>query len=178
VIVHAGAVLGSDGFGYVTDQGRHWKFPQVGWLEIADDAEIGANTTVDRGSLGVTRLGAQAKIDNLVHIAHNVEIGERTIIAAQTGVAGSSVIGREVLVGGQVGIADHCRLEDGCVAGAQCGIPTGKIIRRGQMVWGTPARPISRFKEQYGWMARLPELARRLAQLEAAAGGRSSTETS
>jgi UDP-3-O-[3-hydroxymyristoyl] glucosamine N-acyltransferase len=155
VIVHAGAVLGSDGFGYVTDQGRHLKFPQVGSLEIAADAEIGANTTVDRGSLGVTRL---------------VEIGERTIIAAQTGVAGSSVIGRDVLVGGQVGIADHCRLEDGCIAGAQCGIPTGKIIRKGQIVWGTPARPISRFKEQYGWMAKLPELARRLSALEAAAG--------
>ena len=170
VIVHAGAVLGSDGFGYVTDQGRHWKFPQVGGLEIADDAEIGANTTVDRGSLGVTRLGAQAKIDNLVHIAHNVAIGERTIIAAQTGVAGSSLIGKDVLVGGQVGIADHCRLEDGCVAGAQCGIPTGKIIRRGQTVWGTPARLMSRFKEQYVWMAKLPELARRLSVLESAAG--------
>jgi UDP-3-O-[3-hydroxymyristoyl] glucosamine N-acyltransferase len=162
VIVHAGAVLGSDGFGYVTDQGRHWKFPQVGRLEISDDAEIGANTTVDRGSLGMTRLGTQVKLDNLVHVAHNVEIGERTILAAQTGVAGSSVIGREVLVGGQVGIADHCRLEDGCVAGAQCGIPTGKVIRKGQVVWGTPARPIERFREQYGWITRLPELARRL----------------
>jgi UDP-3-O-[3-hydroxymyristoyl] glucosamine N-acyltransferase len=168
VVVHGGAVLGSDGFGYVTDQGRHMKFPQVGRLEIADDAEIGANATVDRGSLGVTRLGPQVKIDNLVHVAHNVEIGERTIIAAQTGVAGSSVIGRDVLVGGQVGIADHCRLEDGCIAGAQCGIPTGKTIRRGQMVWGTPARLISRFKEQYGWMAKLPAMAQRLSVLEAA----------
>ena len=166
VVVHAGAVLGSDGFGYVTDQKRHWKFPQVGGLEIADDAEIGANTTVDRGSLGVTRLGAQVKIDNLVHVAHNVEIGERTIVAAQTGVAGSSTIGSDVIIGGQVGIADHCRLEDGCIAGAQCGIPTGKIIRRGQTVWGTPAREIDRFKEQYGWMAQLPELARRLRALE------------
>jgi UDP-3-O-[3-hydroxymyristoyl] glucosamine N-acyltransferase len=168
VIVHAGAVLGSDGFGYVTDQGWHWRFPQVGRLEIADDVEIGANTTVDRGSLGVTRLGAQVKIDNLVQVAHNVEIGERTIIAAQTGVAGSSVIGKDVLIGGQVGIADHCRLEDGSIAGAQCCIATGKIIRRGQMVWGMPAREIGRFKEQYGWMAKLPELARRLSALEAA----------
>jgi UDP-3-O-[3-hydroxymyristoyl] glucosamine N-acyltransferase len=177
VVVHAGAVLGSDGFGYVTDQGRHWRFPQVGQLEIAEDAEIGANTTVDRGSLGVTRLGAQAKIDNLVHVAHNVEIGERTIIAAQTGVAGSSVIGKDVLVGGQVGIADHCKLEDGCIAGAQCGIPTGKIIRRGQVVWGTPARLISRFKEQYGWMAKLPELAERVRALEGAVGsGKSKAE--
>jgi UDP-3-O-[3-hydroxymyristoyl] glucosamine N-acyltransferase len=168
VVAHAGAVLGSDGFGYVTDQGRHWKFPQVGGLEVGDDVEIGANTTVDRGSLGVTRLGAQVKLDNLVHVAHNVEIGERTIVAAQTGVAGSSSIGKDVVIGGQVGIADHCRLEDGCIAGAQCGIPTGKVIRRGQTVWGTPARVIDRFKEQYGWMARLPELARRLRALETA----------
>ena len=168
VVVHAGAVLGSDGFGYVTDQGRHWKFPQMGALEIGDDAEIGANTTVDRGSLGVTRLGAQAKLDNLVHVAHNVEIGERTLIAAQTGIAGSSAIGSDVVIGGQVGIADHCRLEDGCTAGAQAGIPTGKIIRRGQIVWGTPARLLDRFKEQYGWMAQLPELARRLRALETA----------
>jgi UDP-3-O-[3-hydroxymyristoyl] glucosamine N-acyltransferase len=168
VVVHAGAVLGSDGFGYVTDQGRHWKFPQVGGLEVGDDAEIGANTTVDRGSLGVTRLGVQVKLDNLVHVAHNVEIGERTIVAAQTGIAGSSSIGKDVVIGGQVGIADHCRLEDGCIAGAQCGIPTGKIIRRGQTIWGTPARAINRFKEQYGWMTRLPELARRLQALEAA----------
>ena len=98
------------------------------------------HTTIDRGSLGVTRIGPQAKLDNLVHVAHNVEIGERTIIAAQTGVAGSSLIGSDVLIGGQVGIADHCRLENGSVAGAQCGIPTGKVIRRGQTVWGTPAR--------------------------------------
>jgi UDP-3-O-[3-hydroxymyristoyl] glucosamine N-acyltransferase len=168
VVVHAGAVLGSDGFGYVTDQGRHWKFPQVGALEIGDDAEIGANTTIDRGSLGVTRLGTQVKLDNLVHVAHNVEIGERTLIAAQTGIAGSSAIGSDVTIGGQVGIADHCRLEDGCIAGAQAGIPTGKIIRRGQIVWGTPARLLDRFKEQYGWTARLPELARRVHALEAA----------
>jgi UDP-3-O-[3-hydroxymyristoyl] glucosamine N-acyltransferase len=167
VIVHAGAILGSDGFGYVTDQGQHWKFPQIGTLEIGDDVEIGANTTLDRGSLGVTRLGAQVKLDNLVHVAHNVEIGERTLIAAQTGIAGSSVIGDDVVIGGQVGIADHCRLQAGCIAGAQAGIPTGKTIHRGQIVWGTPARPLDRFKEQYAWVGQLPELARRLRALEA-----------
>jgi UDP-3-O-[3-hydroxymyristoyl] glucosamine N-acyltransferase len=166
VIVHAGAVLGADGFGYVTDQGRHWKFPQVGSLEIGDDAEIGANATLDRGSLGVTRLGAQVKLDNLVHVAHNVEIGERTIIAAQTGIAGSSFIGKDVLVGGQTGIAEHCRLEDGSIAGAQAGIPTGKVIRRGQVVWGTPARPLKRVLEQLAWVAKLPQLAERLSALE------------
>jgi UDP-3-O-[3-hydroxymyristoyl] glucosamine N-acyltransferase len=166
VIVHSGAVLGCDGFGYVTDQDKHWKFPQLGALEIADDVEIGANTTIARGSLAITRLAAQVKLDNLVHLAHNVEVGERTLVAAQTGIAGSSVIGRDVVIGGQVGIADHCRLEPGCIAGAQSGIPSGKIIRRGQTVWGTPARPIERFKEQYGWFARLPELAERLSNLE------------
>jgi UDP-3-O-[3-hydroxymyristoyl] glucosamine N-acyltransferase len=171
VAVHAGAVLGSDGFGYVTDQGRHWKFPQVGSLEIGDDAEIGANTTVDRGSLGVTRLGAQVKIDNLVHLAHNVEIGERTIIAAQTGVAGSSIIGRDVLIGGQAGLGEHCRLEDGSILGGQCGILPGKIVRRGQIVWGTPARSLGRFKEQHGWIAKLPELAQRVSVLEGSVQG-------
>ena len=149
----------------------HLKFPQVGSLEIADDAEIGANTTIDRGSLGTTTVGAQAKIDNLVHIAHNVEIGDRTIIAAQTGIAGSSAVGKDVLLGGQVGIGDHCRLEDGAIAGGQAGILNGKILRRGEIVWGTPARPLSRFKEQYVWLAKLPELARRLAALEKAVAG-------
>jgi UDP-3-O-[3-hydroxymyristoyl] glucosamine N-acyltransferase len=166
VIVHAGAVLGADGFGYVTREGKHLKFPQAGGLEIGEDSEIGANATIDRGSLDVTRLGAQVKIDNLVHIAHNVQIGERTLIAAQTGVAGSSRIGSDVLIGGQVGIADHCLLEDGCIAGAQAGIPTGKTIRRGQTVWGCPARPLERFKEQYAWYARLPALAERIEKLE------------
>jgi UDP-3-O-[3-hydroxymyristoyl] glucosamine N-acyltransferase len=103
-------------------------------------------------------------------VAHNVEIGERTLIAAQTGIAGSSAIGSDVVIGGQVGIADHCRLEDGCTAGAQAGIPTGKIIRSGQVVWGTPARLLDRFKEQHGWLAQLPQLARRLRALEAASG--------
>jgi UDP-3-O-[3-hydroxymyristoyl] glucosamine N-acyltransferase len=165
VTVHSGAVLGSDGFGYVTDKNRHWKFPQVGALEIADDVEIGANSTLDRGSLGVTSVRDQVKLDNLVHVAHNVEIGERTLIAAQTGVAGSSVIGRDVVVGGQVGIADNCRLEDGCIVGAQAGIPSKKTIRRGQTVWGTPARPLEQFKKQYAWIARLPKLGARLRNL-------------
>jgi UDP-3-O-[3-hydroxymyristoyl] glucosamine N-acyltransferase len=166
VIVHSGTVLGCDGFGYVTNEGRHWKFPQAGGLEIADDVEIGANTTIARGSLGTTRLDSQVKLDNLVHMAHNVQVGERTLVAAQTGVAGSSLIENDVIVGGQVGIADHCRLEAGCIVGAQAGIPSGKIVRRGQTVWGTPARPIERFKEQYGWFTRLPELAERVRKLE------------
>ena len=110
------------------------------------------------------------KIDNLVQVAHNVHIGEHSIVAAQTGISGSSVLGAGVVVGGQVGIADHCKLEDGAIIGAQAGIPTGKIIRRGQTVWGTPARPLEKFKEQYGWFARLPELAERISKLETKIG--------
>ncbi len=173
VEVHSGTVIGSDGFGYVFGEGRYWKFPQVGRIEIADDVEIGANTTIDRGSLETTQIASGVKIDNLVQVAHNVQIGEHTVIAAQTGISGSSVIGRRVMVGGQVGIADHCKLEDGAIAGAQAGIPTGKTIRRGQTVWGTPARPLEKFKEQYGWFGRLPELAERVRKLEAAASAKS-----
>jgi UDP-3-O-[3-hydroxymyristoyl] glucosamine N-acyltransferase len=166
VEIHAGAVVGADGFGYAYGQGRHWKFPQAGIVEIADDVEIGANATVDRGSLDDTRIGDGVKLDNLVHVAHNVQIGAHTVIAAQTGISGSSVLGHHVVVGGQVGIADHCTLEDNSIAGAQAGIPTGKTIRSGQVVWGTPARPLDRFKEQYAWFARLPELGARIKELE------------
>jgi UDP-3-O-[3-hydroxymyristoyl] glucosamine N-acyltransferase len=166
VEVHAGAVIGSDGFGYVFGDGRYWKFPQIGTVEIGDDVEIGANTTIDRGSLETTCIRSGVKIDNLVQIAHNVQIGECSILAAQTGVSGSSTLGQGVVVGGQVGIADHCTLEDGAVAGAQAGIPSAKTIRSGQTVWGTPARPLEKFKRQYAWFARLPELAQRVRSLE------------
>lgn len=166
VEVHSGTVIGGDGFGYVYGEGRHWKFPQIGIVEIGDDVEIGCNAAVDRGSLGTTRLETDVKIDNLVQIAHNVSIGEHSIVAAQTGISGSSVLGKQVILGGQVGVADHCTIEDGAIVGAQGGVPTGKTIRRGQTVWGTPARPIERFKEQYGWFSRLPELAERLRKLE------------
>jgi UDP-3-O-[3-hydroxymyristoyl] glucosamine N-acyltransferase len=166
VEIHAGAVLGADGFGYAFGEGRHWKFPQAGIAEIGDDVEIGANATIDRGSLDDTRIAEGVKIDNLVHVGHNVQIGAHTILAAQTGISGSSVLGHHVVVGGQVGIADHCTLEDHSIAGAQAGIPTGKTIRSGQVVWGTPARPLDRFKEQYAWFARLPELGARIKKLE------------
>jgi UDP-3-O-[3-hydroxymyristoyl] glucosamine N-acyltransferase len=171
VEVHSGAVIGADGFGYVFGEGRHWKFPQVGGVEIGDDVEVGANTTIDRGSLDTTRIGAGVKIDNLVQVAHNVRIGEHSIVAAQTGISGSSTLGKNVVVGGQVGIADHCTLEDGAIAGAQTGIPTGKTIRGGQVVWGTPARPLEKFKRQYAWFAQLPQLAERVRKLELASLG-------
>jgi UDP-3-O-[3-hydroxymyristoyl] glucosamine N-acyltransferase len=166
VEIHSGAVLGADGFGFAFDGERYWKFPQAGIVEIGDDVEIGANATVDRGSLDDTRVGEGVKLDNLVHVGHNVQIGKHTVIAAQTGISGSSTLGHHVVVGGQVGIADHCTLEDESIAGAQAGIPTGKTIRRGQVVWGTPARPLDKFKEAYFWFARLPELAGRVKKLE------------
>ena len=164
--VHSGAVIGADGFGYAFDGERYWKFPQAGIVEIGDDVEIGANVTIDRGSLDDTRIGEGVKLDNLVHVGHNVQIGAHTVIAAQTGISGSSRLGHHVVCGGQVGIADHCTLEDGSVAGAQAGIPTGKTIRSGQTVWGTPARPLDKFQEAYVWFARLPELGERIKKLE------------
>jgi len=166
VILHSGVVIGSDGFGYVSEAGKRRKFPQVGEVTIQDDVEIGANTTIDRGSLDRTDIGAGVKLDNLVHVAHNVSIGENTVIAAQTGISGSSSVGKNVVIGGQVGIADHCEIEDGAIVGAQAGIPTGKTVRSGQMVWGTPARPLEKFKKQFAWFSRLPELAERVKALE------------
>jgi UDP-3-O-[3-hydroxymyristoyl] glucosamine N-acyltransferase len=166
VILHSGTVIGSDGFGYVAEGGKRWKFPQIGEIEIHDDVEIGANTTIDRGSLDRTEIGAGTKMDNLVHIAHNVSIGENTVIAAQTGISGSVVVGKNVAFGGQAGLGDHCEIEDGAVIGGQAGILPGKIVRSGQIVWGTPARPLDKFKEQFAWLSRLPELAERVKRLE------------
>ena len=170
VAVHSGAVIGGDGFGYVYGEGQYVKFPQVGTVEIGDDVEIGNNATVARGSLGKTRIECGVKLDNMVHVAHNVRIGEHTVIAAQTGISGSSEVGDHVVIGGQVGIADHCTIESGSVVGAQAGIPTGKKIRGGETVWGTPARPLARFKKQYAWFERLPELAERLREIETKLG--------
>ncbi len=166
VMVHSGAVIGGDGFGYVYGEGQYIKFPQVGTVEVGDDVEIGSNATIARGSLGRTRIDRGVKVDNLVHVAHNVHIGEDTIVAAQTGISGSCEIGDHVVIGGQVGIADHCTIESGSIVGAQAGIPTGKKIRAGETVWGTPARPLGRFKKQYAWFERLPELAERLKAIE------------
>jgi UDP-3-O-[3-hydroxymyristoyl] glucosamine N-acyltransferase len=168
VIVHAGAVLGADGFRYVRDGGRYVAFPQRGTLEIGDDVEIGANATIDRGSLGRTVIGQGTKIDNLVHIAHNVMVGANTVIAAQTGVSGSCQIGDDVVIAGQVGVADHCRIDSGAVVGAQCGIPSGKRVRAGKVFWGTPARPLEDIKVQQAHIARLPRMAEELANVRKA----------
>ena len=172
VEIHSGAVIGADGFGYAQGEGRYWKFPQAGIVEIADDVEIGANTTIDRGSLDDTRIAEGVKLDNLVHIAHNCQIGAHTVMAAQVGLSGSCEFGKHVVVGGQAGFGEQCYLEDGAVIGGQSGVLGGKIIRSGQTVWGTPARPLEKFKEQFAWLARLPDLAARIKQLEAKLEGK------
>lgn len=158
VIVHAGAVLGSDGFGYVRDPktGRYEKFPQVGRLVIEDDVEIGANATVDRGALDETRIRRGAKIDNLVHIGHNCHIGEDVVIAAQTGLSGSIVIENGAVLGGQVGIGEHARIGEGVMIGGQGGILPNKILRgKGEAFWGTPAQPLRAYLKQLATLARL-----------------------
>jgi UDP-3-O-[3-hydroxymyristoyl] glucosamine N-acyltransferase len=151
VIVLAGAVLGSDGFGYVRDpeSGRYEKFPQVGKLEIGDDVEIGANSTIDRGALDSTVIERGVKIDNLVHVGHNVRIGENVVIAAQTGISGSSVIEKDAVVGGQVGIGDHARIEQGVILGSGSGVLSKKIVRgKGVVFWGRPARPLQEYLKE------------------------------
>jgi UDP-3-O-[3-hydroxymyristoyl] glucosamine N-acyltransferase len=156
VIVHAGAVIGADGFGFVKDGERYVKFPQVGKVIIEDDVEIGANTCIDRGSLETTIIRRGVKLDNLIQIAHNVEIGEHTVIAAQTGISGSSTVGPQSILGGQVGIGEHARLDANTIIGGQGGVLNGKHVRGGEVLWGTPVRPLKEFLQQQAHLNRLP----------------------
>lgn len=165
VILHAGVVVGADGFGYVPDENnfRH-KFPQIGTVTIEDDVEIGAGTCVDRGALGRTRIGRATKIDNLVQIAHNVEIGERVVIAAQTGISGSTVIEDDAVIGGQVGFGDHARVQSGAVIGSKAGVLPGKIVRPG-VWWGIPVQPLDEYKRINAHVNRLPQLREEMKEL-------------
>jgi UDP-3-O-[3-hydroxymyristoyl] glucosamine N-acyltransferase len=158
VVVHAGAVLGSDGFGYVRDEktGEYVQFPQQGRLMIEDDVEIGANTTIDRGALEETRIGRGVKIDNLVHIGHNVRVERDVVIAAQTGVSGSSVIRAGAVVGGQVGIGDHAEIGEGVILGSGSGVLTHKKVKGAGVVhWGRPARPLAQYLKELAALGRL-----------------------
>ncbi len=173
VTVHNGTVIGSDGFGYVAgEDGVRTKIPQLGIVEIGDDVELGANVTVDRARFGRTVIGRGVKVDNLVQIAHNVVIGDHSVIVAQVGIAGSSVIGSRVILAGQVGVAGHLEVGDGAVVGAQAGV--SKDVPAGTIVLGSPAIPMDKFKRLHAYTMRLPELraeveqlGRRLAALEA-----------
>jgi len=165
-VLHSGCVLGADGFGFVRGPDGYQKFPQIGRVEIGDDVEIGANTCIDRAALGVTRISDGVKLDNLVHIGHNCSIGKHVVIAAQTGLSGGVVVEDYAVIGGQVGIGDKARIETGAVLGSGCGILTSKIVRKGQVVWGTPARPLKEYLEQLASLSRLPKLRKEIAELE------------
>ncbi len=157
VVIQAGAVLGSEGFGYVRDPqtGRYEQSPQIGRLILEDDVEIGANSTIDRGALDETRIRQGTKIDNLVHIGHNCQLGENVIIAAQAGLSGSVTIEDNVVMGGQVGIGDHARVEAGTMIGGQGGILPKKILRgNGVVFWGTPAKPVREYLKELAFLAR------------------------
>ena len=174
VILHAGVCIGADGFGYVrdTEKGDHHKFPQRGTVIIEDDVELGAHTCVDRAAFGQTRIGRGTKIDNMVHVGHNCDIGERVVIAAQTGISGSVTIEDDVVIGGQVGFGDHIRVLSGAVIGSKAGILPGKIVRPG-VWWGIPIQPLDEYKRLNAHIGRLPqmreeikELRKRLEELE------------
>ena len=165
VVLHAGVVIGADGFGYVRgDMGYH-KFPQIGTVVIEDDVELGANTTVDRGALGRTRIGKGTKLDNMVHVGHNCDIGERVVIAAQTGISGSVTIENDCVIGGQVGFGDHIRVQSGAVIGSKAGVLPGKIVRPG-VWWGIPIQPLEEYKRLNAHLGRVPQMREELRQLK------------
>ncbi len=164
VIVHAGSRIGVDGFGYIQEKGDHIRIPQVGGCIIEDDVEIGANCTIDRGSLGNTRIGKGAKLDNLVHLGHNVEIGARAMIVAQVGIAGSTRVGEGVALGGQAGLVGHLKIGAGARIGAQAGVISD--IAPGQVVSGYPARDHRRYLRAMARLMRLSRLSARVGRLE------------
>jgi UDP-3-O-[3-hydroxymyristoyl] glucosamine N-acyltransferase len=170
VRIHAGTVVGSDGFGYVQDGGVHRKVPQIGNVVIGDDVEIGANVTIDRGALGPTVIGRGTKIDNLVQIAHNVEIGEGSLIISQVGISGSCKFGKYVILAGQSGFAGHLKIGDRVTVSAQSGVMTD--IPDGEKWLGTPAQPDKQVKRQMIAIQRLPELLKRVAELEKQSGAK------
>jgi UDP-3-O-[3-hydroxymyristoyl] glucosamine N-acyltransferase len=168
VRIHAGTVIGSDGFGYVQDGGVHLKVPQIGNVIIGDDVEIGANVTIDRGALGPTVIGKGTKIDNLVQIAHNVEIGEGSLVISQVGISGSCKLGKYVVLAGQVGLAGHLRIGNQVTIAAKSGVMHD--IPDGETWMGIPAQPDKQAKRQMIAIQRLPELLKRVAELEKQAG--------
>lgn len=169
-VIHSGCVLGADGFGFVMTGDRYEKFPQVGRVHVGNDVEIGANTCIDRAALGVTWIGDGVKIDNMVHIGHNCRIGNHVVIAAQTGFSGGVIVEDYAVIGGQVGIGDKARIESRAVLGSGCGVLTSKVIRKGEVVWGTPARPLKEILEQLANLSKLPELREEVARLRAEIG--------
>lgn len=165
VIIHSGAVLGADGFGFEVRDGRHSKIPQIGIVQIDDEVEIGANTTIDRARFGRTWIREGAKIDNLVQIAHNVTVGKHALIASQAGLAGSTRIGEHVMIGGQAGIIGHSEIGDRVVVGGQAAV-TKNLAADSGIWWGTPAMPLPKALQRYNWINRLGRLIDRVKALE------------
>jgi UDP-3-O-[3-hydroxymyristoyl] glucosamine N-acyltransferase len=165
VILQAGVCIGADGFGYVRDEIGYHKFPQRGTVVIEDDVELGAHTCVDRAALGQTRIGRGTKIDNLVHVGHNCNIGERVVIAAQTGISGSVTIEDDVVIGGQVGFGDHIHVQSGAVIGSKAGVLPGKIVRPG-IWWGIPIQPLDDYKRMNAHLHRLSEMREEIKELK------------
>jgi len=164
VILHAGVCIGADGFGYVRHELGYQKFPQIGTVVIEDDVEMGAYTCVDRAALGRTRIGRGTKLDNMVHVGHNCDIGERVVIAAQTGISGSVVIEDDCVIGGQVGFGDHTRVQKGAIIGSKAGILPGKIVRPG-VWWGIPVQPLDQYKRMNAHLNKLAEMRDEIKQL-------------
>jgi UDP-3-O-[3-hydroxymyristoyl] glucosamine N-acyltransferase len=164
VILHAGTVIGSDGFGFARDGAKHVKIPQVGIVVIEDDVEIGANCAIDRAAMGKTRIKRGVKTDNFVHIGHSVTVGEDTILVAQVGISGSTEVGSRVALGGQVGVVGHIKIGDGAMIGAQAGV--GQDVAPGQILSGSPAFPHREWLRAQAAFQKLPEMKRRLAELE------------
>src|SRR3989454_2575422 len=164
VILHAGVVIGADGFGYVRGEKGYHKFPQIGTVIIEDEVELGAHTCVDRAALGRTRIGRGTKLDNMFHVGHNCDIGERVVIAAQTGISGSVTIEDDCVIGGQVGFGDHIDMQSGAVIGSKAGILPGKIVRPG-VWWGIPIQPLEEYKRLNAHISRLPHVREELKEL-------------
>ncbi len=165
VIIHASTVIGSDGFGYTFEQGQHIKIPHFGHVRIDDDVEIGANTVIDRATLGPTVIGAGTKIDNLVQIAHSVKLGKNNILCAFTGIAGSTTSGNNVIFAANVGVSDHVRIDDGVILGARAGVPPKKHLKQGNIYLGSPARPKDKAIEQELSATRIPMMRKKLTAL-------------
>ena len=172
-LIHSGAVLGADGFGFAFVTDHYEKFPQIGGVEVGDDVEIGANCCIDRAALGVTRIGNGTKLDNMVHIAHNCDIGKHVVIAAQAGFSGSVTVGDYAVIGGQAGIGEKAVIEGKAILGGKCGVLTGQKISAGEPVWGIPARPLRQHLKGLAnvaglseWKERMKLIEHRLAELQ------------
>ncbi len=165
VSIHASAVIGSDGFGYMFENGKHMKVPHVGRVVIDDDVEVGANTVIDRATLGATVIGEGTKIDNLVQIAHSVRLGKHNILCAFTGIAGSTTSGNHVIFAANVGVSDHVRIDDGVILGARAGVPPKKHLKQGNIYLGSPARPKDKAIEQELATTRIPFMRKNMRNL-------------